>query len=137
MMLIPSGETDTPPSSMPSSLEYCEMLETETAELLCGISGIKSCRVIITLESGFEYTYASDKYSSQKYGSDGKTENIEAKSEIFANGDGDAVLIKEKMPRVAGVAVVCQNADAETKLKIISLLSALFDIGSDRISVQT
>ncbi len=137
MMLIPSGENDTSAASVPSSLEYREMLENETTELLCGINGIKSCRVIITLESGFEYTYASDKYSSQKYASDGNAEHVEAKSEIFASGDGNAVLVKEKMPRVAGVAVVCSGADAETRLKIISLLSALFDIGSDRISVQT
>ncbi len=137
MMLIPSGDKNVADTSAPSSLEYREILERQTAELICDIEGIKSCRVIITLESGFEYTYAADKYSSQKYSSDGNTEQTEAKTEIFASGDGNAVLVKEKMPRVAGVAVVCKNADANARLKIISLLSALFDIGSDRISVQT
>lgn len=135
LSLIPTSSAE-PTKNESSSIEYRRMLETETKALLCRIDGVKDCSVIITLASGFEYTYASDKYTQQRFYSDGTPDTIEAKSEIFAPSDGNALQVKEKMPQVAGVAVVCNGADAATRLKIISLLSALFDVGSDRISVQ-
>ena len=48
-----------------------------------------------------------------------------------------ASLISERMPTVEGVAVVCKGASAATEQKIISLLSALFNIKSNKISVIT
>lgn len=136
LYLIPTSSAE-PTENVLSSIEYCKMLESDTQALLCRIEGVNKCDVIITLASGFEYTYASDKYTQQKFYSDGSPDTIEAKSEIFAPSDGNALQVKEKMPQVAGVAVVCSGADAATRLKIISLLTALFGVGSDRISVQT
>ena len=48
-----------------------------------------------------------------------------------------AAVISERMPTVEGVAVVCKGATAVTEQKIISLLSALFNIKSNKISVIT
>lgn len=136
LLLFPASEqaeTDT----LPQTSEYKKALEAELSQLIGSIDGVKGCAVSVTLESGYEYTYAADKYLSQKFSSDGKAEQTEAKTEIFASSDGKALPVKEKMPRVSGVAVVCKSADASARLKIISLLTALFGIGSDRISVQT
>ena len=41
------------------------------------------------------------------------------------------------MPAVEGVAVVCEGASAVTEQKIISIVSALFNIKSNKISVIT
>ncbi len=134
LLLWPSG-SQSDGSALPTADEYREMVEAQTTELIRSLTGLKGVAVQITLESGYEYTFASDKYVTENTA--GTTTTRDTKTEIFASGDGSAVITKQKPPAVAGVAVVCKGADAEQRLKIISLLTALYDIGSNRISVQT
>lgn len=136
-MLLPqsNGETEQV-SSTPqmSSQEYCALLEEKAESLICELSGVKDCRVVITLECGYQYIYATDQHVREE--SSGKQTD---KTVVLANGDGGetAILLRETMPAVSGIAVVCRGASYETQYRIIELLCALFDIKSNRISVQT
>lgn len=117
-----------------TSAEYCSVLEQKAERLICSLSGVDDCEVFITLGSGFCYTYASDMKLIDN--ANGKT--TEKTLVLAGNGNGEnAVLIEETMPSVAGVAVVCKGASYETQYRIIELMCALFDIKSNRISVQT
>ena len=93
---------------------------------------------MITFDASDENVYAKD--------TDEEFENNESspieqrmKSEyiIIKGSDGEEGLkIKNVYPTVRGVAVVCDGAnDPNVKGQIVSVVSALFDINSTRISV--
>ena len=111
--------------------DYCALLEEKAESLIGMLDGVKECRVVITLEKGYEYVYASD----QRARGSGDSREVE-KTYVLA-AESNPVLLRETPPVVAGVAVVCRGASYETQYRIIELMCALFDIGSNRISVQT
>ncbi len=117
-----------------SSEEYCAMLEQKAEELIKELPNVKDCRVFITLESGYQYIYATDQHVREESGSKQTDKTVV----LAQNENGDsAILVRETPPTVAGIAVVCGGAGYETQHKIIELLCALFDIKSNRINVQT
>jgi stage III sporulation protein AG len=82
-------------------------LEESLCELLSSIEGVRRCRVAITLASGERLEY---KNGSVVYG---------------------------EPARVSGAVVVCEGADDPKVVREINdAVSALFDIGTNRISVQ-
>ena len=86
--------------------EYKKTLEAELCELCTSVRGVGKCKVMVTFERGEENTYKG------------------------------STLIESKPPRVMGVSVVCRGADSDSvRRELTDMLSALFDIGSNRISV--
>lgn len=142
LLLLPTDK-ETASTDQPiykSANEYCLALEEKTAALLSELDGVKNCKVQITLVYGYEYVYASDQRVNETFNSGGgtATKETEKKYVIITSGSGsEPVLLREKMPTVQGIAVVCSGASYETQYKIISLLTALFDVSSNKISVQT
>lgn len=89
-----------------SLAEYKEELEAELSELCSSVSGVGRCRVTVTFERGAENTYKG------------------------------SALIESRPPRVMGIAVVCRGADSDTvRAELTEMLSALFELGSNRIAV--
>lgn len=127
---------DTPQVSVKesgqSSEKYRRMLEDNVERIVREVSGVKKCEVMITLKSGYEYYYASNQQTNQTAnGNDSKKEYV-----LAERGNGEyPVIIEERMPVISGVAVVCQNINASSEFKIIQIISALFDIPTNRISV--
>lgn len=137
LLLLPTEknsepEIDSETGFMPSST-YVALLEEKAVALIKEIEGVDDCKVFITLERGFRYVYATDQHVREK--EDGKETD---KTIVLANKEGgeSPILIEETMPAVAGVAVVCKGASYETQYRIIELMCALFDIKSNRITVQ-
>ena len=86
--------------------EYREQLESEVAALCSSVSGVGKCRVFITFERGAASTYR-----------------------------GSSV-IETKPPLVLGVSVVCSGGDSDrVRSELTDMLTALFSIGSNRVSV--
>ena len=86
--------------------EYKELLEAEIESLCSDVSGVGRCRVFITFERGVQDTY--------------KGSNI----------------IESKPPKVLGVTVVCTGGDSDAvKSSVTEMISALFDIGYNRVAV--
>lgn len=142
LLLIPAGESanEVSGSQAASSEEYCAQLESKAEELICELDEVKGCKVVITLESGYRFVYATDQAVNEAYNDSGTQVAKEVEKKIvFAEDENGKtpVLIDETPPGVAGVAVVCVGASYETQYKIISLMCALFDLSSNRISVQT
>ena len=107
MLVAVSGVSEESGGKQEISLaEYKAELEDELENMCSAIKGVGKCRVMLTFERGEENTY---KGSS---------------------------LVESKPPRVLGVSVVCRGADSpEIKRALVDMLSALFDIGTNRISV--
>ena len=107
MLIAISGATGNDiVENVPSLAQYKAELEDEVENMCSSVRGVGKCRVMITFERGEENTY---KGSS---------------------------LIESKPPKVMGISVVCRGADSlEVTRALVDMLTALFDIGSNRISV--
>ena len=86
--------------------EYKKELEGELESLCSSVEGVGKCRVTVTFERGEELKYKG------------------------------STLIESRPPRVMGITVVCRGADSDlVQGELIYMLSSLFDIGTNRVSV--
>lgn len=113
--------------------EYREQLCRDIAKLCEKVGGVSDVTVAVSLECGFEYVYATDhKSDSSAYG-----DQIQIKYITVGNGSSEsAVYITEKLPRIGGIGVVCRGgSNPDTVKRLTSLLSAAYNIGSNKIYV--
>lgn len=119
-------------ASEPSALDpalYAEQIE-EKVEALCNkIDGVSSAHAVVTLKGGYRAIYATD----AQYGSSvNKSETV-----LIGSGSSEkALLIGYENPEIAGIGIVCSGGDdAYVRAEIISMISAAFDLGSNKIFV--
>ena len=114
--------------------QYVSTLNDELTSVISSIEGVGECKVMITLKNTKENIYAENSETSSSDSSN--SENNEYVIYNSENGDSP-LLLKEEMPQVAGVAVVCTGGDSEAvRERIIDCVCALFDISSSRVSVS-
>ena len=137
LLILPSSEKSesaAEPSKTLTGAEYCALLEEKAEKLIKELPEVDKCSVFITLESGYRYIYATDQHVLEE----GDRKETDKTVVLAGNGNGETpLLVEETMPKVAGVAIVCPEAGYETQYRIIELISALFDIKSNRISVKS
>ncbi len=110
--------------------EICRSVE----KLLSQIEGAGEVNVMLTFETKGEKIYARD--SDEETSSGGESRTGQKYIIIDGSQGEDGLVIKELYPEIRGVAVVCTGGDdPKVKGEISALLSALFDIGSNRISI--
>ena len=85
---------------------YRKQLESEIASMCQEIRGVGKVKVMITLTDGEQYDYSGGK------------------------------VVATKMPRVCGVAIICEGGENERiKAEITQMVSALLEVGTHRIYV--
>ncbi len=109
---------------------YQKSLEEEIAALCASVSGAGRVTVAVTLSGGFTYEYATD-YKTQSGG---------GSSEVYVTaGSGSSespIYLSVKPPGIAGIGVVCDGGgDASVRRELISLLSAAYGVGTNKIYV--
>lgn len=110
--------------------QYRKSLEESVKALCAQIKGTSNVNVLLTLEAGSEYVYAQN--------SDVGSANNQSSEYVISSADGspNGLLIKENYPKICGIAVVCTGGDnTAVKKEIIDLLSAAFNLSSNRIYV--
>ncbi len=114
---------------------YTENLEKRIKELCRSCDGAGDVHVLLTLDSGSEYVYASDVEQKKE----GESGSVTREYLIVSTSSGDEpVKVTEIYPRIRGVAVVCSGGDRpEVREKITSLLSAALGIPTNRIRVSS
>ena len=115
------------PSLYPSEeLEiYTERLEKRVCELIERVGGVSNVTVLVTIDTSNESIYATS-------GSNGDFVII-----TDPTGKENPVKVMEITANIRGIAVVCDyGGDESLKKNIINMLSSLFSIGSNRISVM-
>lgn len=126
-------ETETQVASVSYS-DYVNELDEKLCALISSMDGVGSCRVMITLRNTTESVFA--KNTENSYSESSASQNDEYVIYDGENGDSP-LLLKEKFPEIEGVAVVCSGGDnVIVREKVISCVSALFNIPSNRISVS-
>jgi len=109
-------------------------LEKEVEKLISQVKGAGRVSVMLTYESDEERVFARDT-ETERQGTE--KAQMSQKHIIVDSSSGETgLIIKTVYPEIRGVAVVCTGGDdPQVKSEISALLSALFDIGSNRISI--
>lgn len=122
--------------------EYKENLEKDIKDMVFNITGSKKISVVVTLDSGIEYSYADqvEENSSDKTEGEEKSRETEYKTEYItvktAEGGEKAILLRTQMPQIRGVAVVCVGGDDDIlREKIENTITAALNITSKRVYI--
>ena len=102
--------------------EYEKELEKKITELCSRVDGVTNVTVAVSLSGGFEYVYATD--------SSGKPVTV------GSGGSASGIIIKKKVPEIAGIGIVCRGGGNEAvRNRLVSLVSAACGIGANRVFV--
>ena len=123
--------------------EYCSMLEDDIKDIVTGITGDKNPTVVVTLESGIRYSYASaDETDTSSSTGSANDQSSESKKQSYitvktADGGEQALIVTEIMPEVRGVAIICAGGNSDiTAEKIKNAVTAALNITSKRVYIS-
>lgn len=141
--LFSSDDNKTSGTASYSVQAYTAALEQRLADIVGGIQGAGECRVMVTLENGVEYLYATEqKINSSRAekndGSDVSQADTSQDSVILIDTDNgkQGLLVTEIQPTVKGVVVVCSGGDkAAVQQQIVKAVSTVLDIAASRVCV--
>ncbi|MBQ2603755.1 MAG: hypothetical protein VZR27_00885 [Acutalibacteraceae bacterium] len=139
-------EENVLPDNFISAKEYKQQLEAELSDIISSIEGAGNVKIMITMESGTEDIYAVEKNITERrqnkndeYLTDSETEYKEGQVYVVIknkNGTEQAVLLKQVMPKIRGVLVVCDGGgDPVTKEKITQAVAGVLNISSGKVFV--
>ncbi len=149
LLILLSGcpESENKPAKVESDAsQYAAQLERRLEEIISSVEGAGQSRVMVTLQNGGEYLYASedsistDNSASTDSGgrqSSGEREEHRSSFIIIDTGQGEQALVRtELMPSVSGVVVVCPGADdPQVAQRIMSVVTTALDISPKRVCI--
>ena len=124
-----------------NSLDYANYLENKIVKVVSSLSGAGKVSAMVTLSSSLELVYAEsvdEKTNTTVSGSSTTSSNNTSSETIIVsnNGENSPLIVKEILPNIRGVVVVCDGAkDVGLKLKIVQAIKALLEIPSENIQV--
>ncbi len=122
--------TEPPYDGQDETKDYISELERRVGELLSKMDGVSDVSVIIMPDTTSETVYAQN----GSYEGGVLTEKEYVITDI--DGDGAPIRVKLIFPKLRGVAVVCRGgANPINQEKIMTLLTSLFDLPSNRVYV--
>lgn len=138
--------SDEPQTESITADSYRDRLESELVEIVSQIDGAGEVRILITMDSTIEDVYAVERNISEQTQSSsdetqGSAENEYSEENIYVtvkNKDGseEAVLLKQIMPKIRGVLVVCDGGgDTLVKEKITQSVASVLNISSGKVYV--
>lgn len=132
---------EKPISEVFNKEEYQESLEKQVKKITTGITGDKKPNVVVTLETGIRYSYASETEENKTNKTDNqKSENDEGVKQNYitvktADGAEKALVITEYMPQIRGVAIVCSLATQTEVEAVQNAVTAALGISSKKVFV--
>lgn len=139
LLILLSGSGGNEKESVPSDFQQllvkseAEMSES-LEKLIENIEGAGKAEVMLTFESYGETVYAHN--NEENFSPDGETDYMKEYIIIDGNNGENGLKLKVTAPEIKGVAVICQGGkNPVIKEQIVSVVSALFNISSNKISV--
>lgn len=129
-----------------TAIEYRDNLEKQLSEQISEVVGGK-VKVMVTLETGVEYIYASeaknDESEIEDSGSDNKQKVQKDKQSqnnyiLYKDENGNEVplVVTEVMPSIKGVVVGCENGNNEViSATVKNLVKTALNISDDKVCV--
>lgn len=125
--------------------DFVRQTEERLTELIGSIEGAGVCRVMVTLENGVEYVYATEQKSNSDREEDVSGENTrltqrddsESSAIIIDTDSGrEGLLVTEIQPTVRGVVVVCEGGDdEEVRSRVSQAVTVALNISSKRVCI--
>ncbi len=129
-LMLFSPTEDVKSTSITDDASEIFALETRLKQLCEHVKGVSDVSVMITPESYGEQQYAADVQTR----SDGAISEERAEFVTVSQG---LVPTAKLSPKIRGIAVVCKGGgDASIKLKLTSLITALFDVSAAAVSIE-
>lgn len=124
------GSDGTQNETFSSSQEYVDYLEHKLINVLTGVKGAGQVNVVITLENGFEYVYATEDETKTVAGGGTVTT-----SKIIMV-DGKPVIEKEIYPTIKGVVIVATGAnDITVKMNLLTAVQTVITVINNNITI--
>lgn len=119
---------DSKENSNNSTTSYVNYIENKLESTILSIDEVKSVNVNVSLETGFEYVYAT------------KDETKTTSSGTLSSSDlilvsGEPVLLKEIYPKIQGVVVVVNDVGLKTRLEILQAIQTVLEISNEKITI--
>ncbi len=128
-----------------SAEEFIAKTEEKLTTIVGSIQGAGKCCVMITLENGVEYVYATE----QKTNTDRQEDNGKDSNKVIQRDDNEetvividtdtgrkGLLVTEIQPTVKGVVVVCEGGDNEkVRERIVGAVTVALNIADKRVCV--
>ena len=116
------------PTSMDADA-FAESVEKKITEICRSVSGVGDVHAAVTLGGGYRAIYATD---SQSSGTSYRNEMV-----LTGNGSSEkAILVGYQNPEIVGIGIVCSGGnDPDVRQSIISLVSAAFNVSTNKIYV--
>ena len=130
---------------IPSAEEYATALEARLEKILGRRDGVGEVEVMITLKSGYTYTYAvTEKVNSdvsEEYKSDdqrkSQQKNTTEQSYVMVEDGGSPLVTALNEPEIKGVVVVCAGGGApKVVAQVTAAVKTALDISSAKITVS-
>lgn len=126
----PSTNLDTNTQTFSSSSEYITWLENKLENVLGKVKGAGNVEIILTLDKGFEYVYATEE-EIKELASGGSVTTTKV---VLVNGQ--PVLEEEIFPSIKGIVVVSQGAqDVTVRLNLLSALQTVVNVDNSKITI--
>ena len=108
---------------------FAESVEKKITEICRSVAGVGNVHAAVSLGGGYRAIYASD---SQSSGSSYRNEMV-----LTGSGSNEkAILVGYQNPEIVGIGIVCTGGnDPATRQAIISLVSAAFNVSTNKIYV--
>ncbi|MBQ6830984.1 MAG: hypothetical protein IJO59_07685 [Clostridia bacterium] len=132
-------------ATVTSSQEFISETEEKLRTIVSSIQGAGQCRVMITLENGVEYVYATEqKTNTDRQEDSGQDSNkviqrddSEEKVIVIDSDNGrEGLLVTEIQPTIKGVVIVCEGGDDKTVCeRIVQAVTVVLNVSSKRVCV--
>ena len=138
---IGSSEKTQADTTSLTTEEYATFLETKLSSVLSNVQGAGKVKVMVTLECGVEYIYATESEEVTNTTTSGgstttkitTTENI-----VFVNASGKSnpVVLKENLPKVSGVIVVAYGANnISIRVELMNAVTSLLGVSPENVQI--
>ena len=123
---------------------YVEMLESKLENMVSDMLGGSVVSVLVTLESGTEYIYASEYKTDvgvKEIGSESKKEQNDSNQKTYvivkdADGSENALIVQTKMPVIRGVVIVCEDGQtASVSVAVKAAVKSALNIDAEKICI--
>lgn len=134
LMLLPTGKAASKDAAMETTPpQQSKSLEDQLEATLSQIKGVGKVKVMLTLKTGEEILYQTDRDIAQGESGTSRWDTV-----IITNGDrAQAGLITQvKPPTYRGAIIVCQGGNSPAvRLAVVEAVSKVTGLSTDEISV--
>ena len=125
--------------------DFLEKTEAKLADVVGSIQGAGKCRIMVTLENGVEYVYATQQKvnTDRQEGTDGDSSKLNQRDDteesiviVETENGRQGLLVTELQPTVKGVVIVCEGGDQPlVQQRVTDAVTIALNISSKRVCV--